>query len=109
MNVSQTSQYKQEGKQKVVTSRCMYNPLKDKIMILRTATQKILCMEATTCKIRTLGVLCYISQNYPMLFLYEINILSITCSLSSCYKCKNPIWSDPQIKGHNYCDQKTKI
>ena len=43
-----------------------------------------------------------------MLFLYEINILSITCSLSSCYKCKNPIWSDPQIKGHNYCDQKTK-
>ena len=78
-------------------------------MILRTATQKILCMEATTCKIRTLGVLCYISQNYQMLFLNEINILSITCSSFSCYKCKNPTWPDPQIKGHNYCDQKTKI
>ena len=29
-NVSQTSQYRQEGKQKVVTSRFIYNPLQDK-------------------------------------------------------------------------------
>ena len=44
-----------------------------------------------------------------MLSLNEINILSITCSLISCYTFKNPTWTDPNKKGHIYGDQKTDI